>query len=75
MKDFRALLWAREGRQTADFRRPGTRPCSMDVILEKVAVGWRKPRVILDLWSGQGHLSSYLPLKVTKIPVVFSLNS
>ena len=27
--------------------------------MEKVAVGWRKPRVILDLWSGQGHLSSY----------------
>ena len=31
----------------------------MDVILEKVAVGWRKPRVILDLWSGQGYPSSY----------------
>ena len=32
----------------------------MGAAFEKVTVRWRMPRVILDLWSGQGHLSSYL---------------
>ena len=31
----------------------------MGTAFEKVTVRWRMSRVILGLWSGQGHLSSY----------------
>ena len=39
----------------------------MGTAFEKVTVRWRMPRVILGLWSGQGHLSSYDNTMIKKL--------
>lgn len=44
------------------FSDPKRNFAEMVTAFERVTVRWRMPRVILGLWSGQGHLSSYLIL-------------
>lgn len=57
-------FWSASARLTKGGRRlifsgPKRDSAEMGTAFEKVTVRWRTPRVILGLWSGQGHLSSY----------------
>ena len=57
-------FWSASARLTKGGRRlifsdPKRDFAEMGTTFEKVTVRWRMPRVILGLWSGQGHLSSY----------------
>ena len=38
--------------------------------LKKVSAGWWKPRVILGLWSGQGHLSSCIICIFSRVSII-----
>lgn len=57
-------IWNASARLTKGCRRlifsdPKRDFAEMGAAFEKATVRWRMPRVILGLWSGQGHLSSY----------------
>ena len=64
-RDWRPIVWrvwrkifgrfcgTRKGRQTADFQRSGTRPCSMDVILKKLQ--WDGESLASSSVYGQGR--------------------
>lgn len=65
-------FWSASARLTKGGRRlifsdPKRDFAEMGTAFEKVTVRWRMPRVILGLWSGQGHLSSYDNTMIKKL--------